>query len=124
EGFEFHHPEACQVVAQPGSVEVGNRIELLTMDAGGLTLTQYVDQQLGRLVASNDWELEARQAETVGGRPAISIDYRFGGTRRFGSALFLERAGKVYIWNFTAGGFSCDEPDVYREVFASFQFTG
>ena len=123
QGFEFQYPETCQVVTRPGLVTVGNRIELVIVIVEGLELAEYVEQQLERQTKINGWEVELRHAEGIEGHEAVRVDYRFGGTRRFGSALFLQRAGNIYIWQFTAGGFGCDEATIFGKVFASFRFT-
>jgi len=59
----------------------------------------------------------------------IAIDYRFGGTNRFGSIAFIEKDDKVFVFSFTAGGFCCNpnvdriyEMEVYDAMLSTFKF--
>lgn len=122
-GFEFQHPEACQVDQFGESFGVGGRIELAIVDAEGFGLLDYVNRLVAQKMAASDWKLQSQEATTVGETTAVSIEYRFGGTNRYGTARFVERQGRIYIWQLTAGGFTCDEPDVFDDVVSSFRFT-
>jgi len=59
----------------------------------------------------------------LGESDAARVDYRFGSTNRFGTAIFIERKRQVYIWGLTAGAFSCDEPGAFNGIVSSFRVT-
>ena len=40
---------------------------------------------------------------------------------RYGTATFVERASRLYVWGMTEGGQSCEEAAVYPAILASFQ---
>lgn len=122
-GFAFRYPEACGVSELDGSFYVGGRIELAVLDAEGLSLTDYVNRFMAERAKSEDWQIENTKSGSLGGQPATTIDYRFGGQKRFGTATFTLKDRKVYVWALTAGGFACNEPDIYDQVVSSFRFT-
>ena len=72
--------------------------------------------------------VESREIINLGDKEAIKIDYRFGGTGRFGTATFVEKKGKVFSFGFTAGGFCClwenkiYEEEIYRAIISTFSF--
>ena len=121
-GFEFGHPEACAVTQRDGAFTVGGRIELVVADSKGLALQDYVTRFMDERIRTNGWEPESRRAVLVGSNNAVRIDYRFGGANRFGTAIFVEQRGQVYIWGLTAGGFTCDEGSVFDGIVSSFEF--
>jgi hypothetical protein len=60
----------------------------------------------------------------------MNIQYRFGGTNRFGTISFVEHDGRIFGFNFSAGSF-CDIPQdqvqvsentVYAHLLESFLF--
>jgi hypothetical protein len=64
----------------------------------------------------------------LGGQPAVRLEYRFGGTGRFGESTFAVYNQRLYRLDFTAGDF-CDLPEtgmfegqVFERVVASLQF--
>ncbi len=122
-GFAFRYPEACGVSEMDGSYYVGGRIELAVLDAERLSLGDYVDRFMAERAKSEDWEIENARSGSLGGQPATTIEYRFGGQKRFGTATFAIKDGKVFVWALTAGGFTCNEPDIYDQVVSSFRFT-
>lgn len=134
-GFEFLHPKECALTEQPEgaiglaggpvhlSVVVGSRLELHVSDSGGLSLADYVSQVTGQLEARGASIDSVMPAAPVDGVEAVTIQYRFGGLNRYGEATFFERNGSVYDVGFTAGAFSCDEPQAYQLVLSTFRFT-
>ena len=121
-GFEFTYPPACEVNQQDDGLSVGARIDLVVVYDNGVALGDYVDQLVEDKTRSGDWRLESKQAVVAGENNAIRVEYRFGGVGRYGTALFLQRGGRIYIWGFTAGASICDEPDVFGDVVSSFRF--
>ncbi|MBI2953999.1 MAG: hypothetical protein HYY30_06780 [Chloroflexi bacterium] len=121
-GFEFRYPESCRVAELDNSFNVGGRIELTILDAEGLELSEYVDRFAENRARNGDWMVESIRGEFLAGQAAMTVDYRFGGPKRFGTATFTLRNGNVFIWSLTAGGFTCDEPNVYGPIVSSFRF--
>ncbi len=97
--FEFRYPVACPVTQSDGAITVGGRIELVIADARGLAIQDYVSQFIDERTRTSGWKFESQQAVTLGANQGIRVDYRFGGTNRFGTAVFTEQGGKVYIWD-------------------------
>lgn len=122
-GFTFRYPESCGASELDGSFHVGGRIELAVLDAEGLSLVDYVSRFLDDRVKNSYWQIENTETGSLGGQDAITVDYRFGGQGRFGTATFALKDTQVYVWGLTAGGFTCDEPNVYPAVLSSFRFT-
>lgn len=122
-GIEFSYPGACSVSQSNGFFQIGGRIELVIAEARGLSLADYVTQFVDERTRTNGWKVDSQQTATVGSNSAVRIDYRFGGTSRFGTAIFLEGQGRVYAWGLTAGGFTCDEPAAFDGIVSSFRFT-
>lgn len=110
------------MVQRDQSLTVGARIELAVVDSGGLKLAEYVNQFVEKQTKAGVWTVDSRQAETIGGTLALRVDHRFGGTNRYGTAVFIERQGKIYAWQFTAGGMTCDEGSAFGEIISSFRF--
>ncbi|TAK29755.1 MAG: hypothetical protein EPO21_20940 [Chloroflexota bacterium] len=120
--FEFRYPEACRVTKQGVVIGVGSRIELTTADSAGSNLDAFVNKFLDDKVRTSSWTIESRKAGNVAGKESITAEYRFGGPNRFGTAAFVQRDRTIYIWNLTAGAFTCDEARVYAPVVASLRF--
>ena len=105
--FEFRYPLACGVIQQDqGSLWVG-RIELATLKAAGRSLTLNVSALVDTKVRVNGWAIESQQPERLGGEPAVQVEYRFGGTSRYGTAVLTQRNDKLYVWGLPAGAFTC-----------------
>jgi len=120
--FAFRYPPACNVIQQDqGSLWVG-RIELATLKAGGRSLAQNVNDLVDTKVRVNGWAIESQQPQRLGGEPAIQVEYRFGGTSRYGTAVLTQRSDRLYVWGWTAGGFTCNEPQVFGAIISTFQF--
>lgn len=107
-----------------GGTLLGQRSTLSLASAGGLAPGVFLD----RVLEEKGFTQERREDTTVAGLPAVTIDYRFGGTNRFGALTAFERAGQMYVFNFTAGG-TCDAPErgvteaaAYARLIESFRF--
>lgn len=122
-GFSFRYPSACEVAENDEAYYVGGRIELAVLDPQGLGLAAFVDRFMDGRVQDGSWRIDNTKSATLGGQAAITVDYRFGGPGRFGTATFTLKGGQIYVWGLTAGGFTCDEPQVYDTVVSSFRFT-
>ena len=122
-GFEFRYPESCQINESDDSLYAGGRIELAVIDSEGLGLADYVARVVDSRARNGGWTVESIKSGFLSGQEAATVEYRFGGQGRYGTATFTGRREKVYIWGFTAGGFTCDEPDVYGPILSSFRFT-
>jgi hypothetical protein len=134
-GFEFQYCSECKLTEQSEgaqglgggrvylSVIVGSRLELHVSDPGGLSLADYVKQTTDQLETGGASIESASQAPPVGGAEALAVQYRFGGPGRYGEATFFERNGRIYDVGFTAGAFTCREPQVYGVILSTFQFT-
>jgi len=122
-GVEFQYPESCKISEQDESLNVGGRIELSILESEGMGLSEYVTKFVKNKTEQADWTIESTKNETLGGQESRTVEYRFGGQKRFGTATFAVRGDKVYVWGLTAGGFTCDEPNVYGPILASFRFT-
>lgn len=131
-GFSMEYPilydvapygETCSLQANNERIHLGHQIDLLFLTSGGLSLEEYAEN----LLKEKGWSMESQKYETVSGLPAITVDYRFGGTDRFGTFTLVEYHGLMYAFQFTAGDF-CDipgyqvtEPDAYAHMIDSFQ---
>lgn len=146
-GFEFKYPpiplgcEYCKIQESDEGFSV-NRTFLTIEDLAGLTLSEYAYKEFpealeegpkyettnGGQYLEETW-IESRENITVGGKEAITINYRFGGMGRFGSTTFVKGNEKVFIFDFTAGGFCCSpevdriyEIEVYEAMISTFRF--
>lgn len=135
-GFEFQYRSECTLTEQPDgasgigggsvylSVTVGSRLELHVSDPGGLSLADYVKRTDDQLEARGASIEPTSQAGPVGGAESMTVRYSFGGPGRYGEATFFERNGRIYDVGFTAGAFTCSEPQVYEGILSTFRFTG
>ncbi len=121
QGFEFNYPTACTVAQQDGSLTVGGRIDLAITDAGGVSLRDYVTRFVDERTRTSGWKVDSQQTVTLGANQGIRVDYRFGGTSRFGTAIFFDKQGRVYTWGLTAGSFACNEPAAFDGIVSSFR---
>jgi hypothetical protein len=134
-GFEFQYCSEWTLTDQsegaqgPGGGEVylwiivGSRLEVYLSDSGGLSLADYVSQVTAQLEAGGASIDSVAPVAPVGGADAVTVQYRFGGLGRYGEATFFQRNGLVYDVEFTAGAFTCNEPQVYRGILSTFRFT-
>lgn len=113
-GFTMEYPaiydeppygETCGLKASNEGIHLGRQLELRFLYSGGLSLEEYTSN----LLAGKDWRVEVRQYETVSSLPAITMQYRFGGTDRFGMITLVEYNGLIYAFGFTEGDF-CEIP--------------
>lgn len=123
-GYQFRYPPACQVVQRGQLLTVGAAIELTAADPGGLDFVAYVNQLLESQTKAGTWKIDSQKRAKVGEIDALQVDYRFGSTNRFGTAVFIEGKGRVYIWGLTAGGFTCNEPAAFDGIVSSFRLMG
>ncbi len=123
DGIEFSYPTACSVTQHDGSLTVGGRIDLAFTETGGLALRDYVARFIDERTRTSGWKVDSQQTVTLGTNKGVRVDYRFGGTNRFGSAVFIEGRGRVYTWGLTAGSFTCNEPAAFDGIVSSFRST-
>ena len=132
-GFTFEYPTAyeessyidsCGIKEDSHGIHLGHQIDLLFIESNGLKKTEYAKN----LLQSKGWISDSLKNTTVNGQEAITVEYRFGGTNRFGTFTLIERNHHIFILSFSAGSF-CDmpevnvfEPEVYSHLLATFQF--
>lgn len=118
-GAEFRYPPACPPRYNQAAIDVGPRILLLVGETAAPTLDAHVDE----LLRTRDWRIESRERGMLGDEPTIRVEYRFGGTNRFGVAFFVGRGSLVYAWNYTAGGgvSECEYLEVFDAILDTFR---
>jgi hypothetical protein len=60
----------------------------------------------------------------------LGLKYKFGGLNRFGSAQFIAKESKLFIFEWSAGSFYCSlgipedlsEPSIYSAILFTFKF--
>ena len=119
-GFVMEYPaiydeppyaESCGLKLSNQVVRVGRQTEVLFLVSNNLTLDEYA----AKLVQDKGWVPESQRSETVSGLPALTVDYRFGGTSRFGTFTLVDFQGLIFAFGFTAGDF-CDIPGTVTEA--------
>jgi len=150
-GFEFKYPpipagcENCIINFDDFNDEIFSvgRLSLRVEDLEASNLSEYVynifPRERGEVKVEEadgsqylkETFVESRKNITVGGQEAIKVDYRFGGTGRFGTTTFVKRDDWVITFEFTTGGFCCDssidtiyEEEVYEAMLSTFSFLG
>jgi hypothetical protein len=131
-GFSFEYPadynnppyECGPQEDGSGGIILGRRIFINIQDQTDATLEQVADEFITQVNS-----VEQRVDMTIGGEPALAVDYRFGGTGRFGTVTFAHHAERLWVMNWTAGVF-CDLPegkifegDAYAHMLKTFAFT-
>jgi CARDB len=134
-GFSFEYPMVYEEPAYIGrcglketetGIQLGQRIEIQYLDPGGLGLEDFASQVL----QGKDWSVDSQTSQLIGGLVGINIQYRFGGTNRFGTISLVEHNNRIFGFNFSAGDF-CDiqenqlqvsEGIVYAHLLESFRF--
>ncbi|MEO8356047.1 MAG: hypothetical protein ABI621_09035, partial [Chloroflexota bacterium] len=134
-GFSMEYParydeapynDTCGIKVSNEGIRLGHQIEILFLAANGLSLEEYTSN----LLRDKDWRMESQRYQTVSGLNAITVDYRFGGTNRFGTVTLVDYQGLIVAFGFTPGNF-CEipgsqitEPDAYSHIIESFRFLG
>ncbi|OGO42253.1 MAG: hypothetical protein A2W36_03700 [Chloroflexi bacterium RBG_16_58_14] len=93
------------------------------------SLEEYIEDLTERFATGDPgWQLQTRTDTQVGGHEAITIEYRFGGMGRYGTATAVNNGDYLFVFNLTAGSF-CDppgmpglEPGAYLHMIETFQF--
>jgi len=121
-----------RVVEQPdnGEFSMGHQSYLYVQRKDNLDIQSYVDNLVAQKQDDGAWVLVSQDLKIVGGEEAVEINYRFGGTNRFGTATILNHNGLLLMFNFYAGA-SCDvqeinltEQQAYAHWIESLQFDG
>lgn len=132
-GFSFEYPaiyeempykDSCGLEENSDAIRVGQRSELLFLNSGGLDLAEYTNN----LLEGKDWNVDSRENELINGLEAITVQYRFGGTNRFGSLTLVKDEQRIFAFSFSAGGF-CEipespmlsEPNAYAHMLETFR---
>ena len=131
-GFTFEYPaiydelpygDTCGLKENGDGIQLGHQIQLQFLDSGGLNLKEYTSN----LLQSKCWSVDSQKIEPINGVEAISVQYRFGSTDRFGTFTLVKPDERIFAFNFTAGSF-CDipenqvsEPIVYSHMIETFR---
>lgn len=83
------------------TITVGHRIIIAVSPADGRSLDALVDAFL----EARDLTVTDRTSREVAGTQAVRLEYRFGGTNRFGLVTFFTHAEWFYGVSITAGAF-------------------
>ncbi len=134
-GFSFEFPavyeepaykDLCGLKENETGIHLGQRIDIQFLDPGGLGLEDFASQ----LLQGKDWRVDSHTVQLISGLEGINIQYRFGGTNRFGTISLVEHNSRIFGFNFSAGN-SCDiqvkqvqvsEGIVYAQLLESFLF--
>lgn len=110
-------------------VEVGEnswsfgRIDIDVLNAGGVNLEEYVGGFIEkRSKEPYNWIFGPRQQTEVNDKKAIGLSYRFGGLKRLAEATFVKQGENIYVLSWSAGGFVCNEPEIFSQILATFRF--
>jgi hypothetical protein len=116
--FSFEYPSlydsaaysACKITQESSAnyllyLRFGYRSELAVARNDLQSLDSYVERW------RQGMDIESENYQTINGLQGVTIDYRFGGTNRFGSSTFINQDDLIYIFNFTAGG-TCDLAEI------------
>lgn len=135
-GFSFEYPAAYDAGPCGFSftedenglgIHFGNSSSLTVTPEIQVSLEEYVDSVIREFSSDDTFQLERREAKDINGLPAETIDYRFGGPSRFGTAAFLIKDGHLFAFNLTAPasceipGVSVTEAAVYQHVIDTFK---
>jgi hypothetical protein len=117
------YKDSCGLKENSDGIHLGHQIDLLFLESNGLNLTEYARS----LLQSKGWTSDSVKNVTINGLEAVTAEYRFGGTNRFGAFTLLEHNTRIFALNFSAGSF-CDipeaqvsEPEVYSHMLETFQ---
>lgn len=123
-GFEIKYPgdTQCGQFIDNGNGDLNfGRIEIAVLDSGELNLSDFVDKYLS-LNSEKFNTIDSKTPTKIDAGNAITVNYRSGGTNRFGEATFLKNNTNVYGIGFTAGSFNCDEPQIFSKMLSTFKF--
>ncbi len=131
-GFTFEYPtvydeasykDSCGLKENRDGIHLGHQIDIFFMESNGLNLTGYANS----LIKNKGWTSDSVKNVTINGLEAVTAEYRFGGTNRFGTFTLIEHNMHIFALNFSAGSF-CDlpeaqvfEPEVYSHILETFQ---
>jgi hypothetical protein len=132
--FSFEYPSLydseaysrCKITREDNAnyvlyLRFGYRSELAITKNDLHSLDAYVERWMQGM------DIESENDQTINGLQGITIDYRFGGTNRFGSSTFISQDDLIYIFNFTAGAFcnlneiNLDEYTIYKHAIETFK---
>lgn len=120
---ESPYKDTCGIRESSDSILLGQQIELLFLDSGGLELPEFTSN----LLEDKDWMIESQENKLINNLESATVQYRFGGTNRFGTFTLIKHGETIFAFNFTAGGF-CDvpedqasEPNAYSHMIETFQ---
>lgn len=86
-----------------GLIQIGRRTTLSIQPAEPeLTLSE-AEARLRKAFEIREFEITATSPVQKTGAQGLQIDYRFGGTNRFGRAILLLKNGREYIFTLTSG---------------------
>ncbi len=104
--------------------DMGKRSELLIQPVEIMTM----DEVVTNFFSNPNFTLSNQAKTTVGGQPAIKLEYQFGGPSNFGTMVVVQRDPYMYIFNIAAGDF-CNvtefpltEQDAFQKMIQSFTF--
>ena len=133
-GFTFEYPAAydntsyitsCGIKESNDGIRIGHQIDLMFLESNGLGLPEFANN----LLQSKGWTSNSIKNATTNGLETITVDYRFGGTNRFGTITLIKQNSFIFALNFSAGSF-CDipksqvsEPEVYSHILETFQLS-
>lgn len=131
-GFTFEYPaiyddaaykDSCGVKEIGDGIHLGHQIDLLFLNSGGLGLADFTNAFL----QSKGWSVDSQNNNPINGFEAVSAQYRFGGTNRFGTLTLVKQNDQIFAFNFSAGGF-CEvpadqptEPAAYSHMIETFK---
>lgn len=104
-GFIFEYPiayeessyiDSCGIKEDNDGIHLGHRIDLLFIESNGLNQTEYAKN----LLQSKGWTSDSLKNTTVNGQEAITVEYRFGGTNRFGTFTLIELNSLIFFTKF------------------------
>jgi hypothetical protein len=117
-GIAFEYPslydqqtyENCRINKQvlDGRIiyNFGSVSYLAVSPAAGRSIEDYVRE----LESSGQISQVTENVTTMADQPALKVDYRFGGTNRFGTVTIVKQGNQFYAFYAEAGGMACNSP--------------
>ena len=124
-GFELKYPAntACALQANTNESISFGRITVDVLEKGRLSLEDYVTNFLEeRSKEPYGWIIESRSNREINGQKGVGIVYRFGGLGRISEVIFIDGENKVFALSWSAGGFLCDESNLFPQILSTFRF--